>query len=236
MNIAYAAKDNNSNDVIFSEAGINELNSMILATKHTLETLIDAFINDNGSQAARVEPLAHTINNIKELSKSYHVDRLQRGDCTVEAGVALFDLNASFERIASHCSNIALHIIKRTSGDNSFDEMHGHTKDYGNEEYKALENYYYSMYIEPIVKRRKTHKTDISDDKKNINSSTTHKEEITKKKKDNAQKKDNKNKDNSQKENSKNKDNSQKEDSKNKINKKTNDKKSKKSKKQRGGK
>mgnify|MGYP002626464816 CR=1 FL=1 len=191
MNIAYTAQDNNRDNIVFSDAGMNEVESMISATGHAIETMIDAFLNDNGSRATRIEPLAHTINNIKELSKTHHVERLQHGACTVEGGVALFDLAGSFERIASHCSNIALHIIKRTSGDKGFDEMHGHMKDLAGEEYKALENYYYSMYIEPITKRKKNRKMADNKEKNTIKSNGNNEKE-----KGNAHKKDNKNKDN----------------------------------------
>ena len=55
------------------------------------------------------------------------------------------------ETLRLHAANIALHIIKRTSGDQGFDEMHGHVEDTGSEEYKALENYYFTMYIEPLL-------------------------------------------------------------------------------------
>ncbi len=151
MNIAYTARSNHDERIAFSEAGMNEINTIVSATKYTIETLIKAFAEDDGRKAIRIEPMAHTINNLKDIIKSHHVDRLQTGDCGVAGGVALADLTNSFERIGSHAANIALHIIKRTSGDQGFDEMHGHVEDTGSEEYKALENYYFTMYIEPLL-------------------------------------------------------------------------------------
>ena len=211
MNIAYVAQDNNRNGIVFSEEGMYEVENMISATRHALETSIEAFLKDNGNNALLIEPLAHTINNIKELVKIYHVERLQKGKCTVEGGVALFDLAASFERIASHCSNIALHIIKRTSGNKSFDEMHGHTKDLAGEEYKALENYYYSMYIEPIIKDRKDNlknnkKAVIDNIESTKNTFNDNNKKITDKKKNSKKKQDNKKSDDDKKSTTKKKD------------------------------
>ena len=156
MNIAYTARSNNDDNIIFSPAGMNELDTIISATNHSLETLTQAFINDDSHKAALIEPLSNSIDKLKDIIKSHHVERLKKGDCGVAGGIALADLTNSFERIASHSSNIALHIIKRVSNDKNLDEMHGHIKDINGEEYKALENYYYSMYIEPVLKEKKT--------------------------------------------------------------------------------
>lgn len=155
MNIAYVAQNNYDSKLVFSEAGLQDIDAIISATQYTLKTLMTAFAKDEKSLAVRVEVLAYTINRMKEIIKSHHVKRLQSGDCSVSGGVALLDLTNAFERIASHSSNIALHIVKRTDGDISLDEMHGHTIDRTSEEYKALENYYFSMYIEPILKLKK---------------------------------------------------------------------------------
>lgn len=173
MNIAYTARSNHDDRIVFSEAGMNEINTIVSATKYTIETLIKAFAEDDGRKAIRIEPMAHTINNLKDIIKSHHVDRLQTGDCGVAGGVALADLTNSFERIGSHAANIALHIIKRTSGDQGFDEMHGHVEDTGSEEYKALENYYFTMYIEPLLTGGKKSKDSLKDNTQKIESDET---------------------------------------------------------------
>ena len=72
------------------------------------------------------------------------------GICGIQGGVILFDIISAYERIAAHSQNIALHVIKRTSGDSDFDEMHGHLGDVNSEEYKAMYDYYAKKYIEPV--------------------------------------------------------------------------------------
>lgn len=151
INIAYVAQDKNDQNISFSPAGHQEVNTIISAVDNTLKTTFEAFKHDNISAAIRIEPLAETIDKLKETIKSHHVDRLQTGDCGIAGGIALVDLVTSFERISSHCANISLHIIKRVENDHNFDEMHGHATDSFSEEYKALYYYYESQYITPVI-------------------------------------------------------------------------------------
>ncbi len=152
MNIAYVAQDKNEKKIHFSPYGHREVDIIVNAVEYTLDTVFEAFKNDDASLAVRGEPLSETIDNLKEIIKSHHVERLQDGDCSIEGGVSLFDLINSFERIASHAANISLHVIKRVKGDSDFDEMHGHANDIYSEEYKALQHYYESQYIDPILR------------------------------------------------------------------------------------
>jgi Na+/phosphate symporter len=152
MNIAYVAQDKNEKNIHFSPYGHREVNTIIEAVKYAIESTINAFMEDDKSVAVRVEPLSEVIDSMKEVIKNHHVERLQSGDCSIEGGVSLFDLLTSFERIASHAANVALHVIKRVSGESDFDEMHGHANDIFSEEYKALYHYYESQYIDPILR------------------------------------------------------------------------------------
>lgn len=152
MNIAYVARDKNEKNIHFSPVGHVEAEDIIEAVRFTLETTIEAFENDDVNLAVRVEPLSETVDELKEIIKSHHVERLQDGKCSIEGGVSLFDLINSFERIASHSANVSLHVIKRVRGDSEFDEMHGHANDEHSVEYKALYHYYESKYIDPILR------------------------------------------------------------------------------------
>ena len=154
MGIAYTAKDKNEKGIHFSPAGHREVESIVAATKYTLESTVKAFKEDDATLSIRIEPLSETIDKLKEIMKSQHVERLQTGECGIEGGIELMELITGFERIASHCSNIALHIIKRVGGDKDFDEMHGHTADASSEEYKALYLYYEAQYVRPILSKK----------------------------------------------------------------------------------
>ena len=117
MNIAYVAQDKNEKDIHFSPNGHREVETIILAVKYTIETAINSFINDDIYLAVRVEPLSEAIDELKEIIKSHHVQRLQDGICSIEGGVSLFDLVNSFERIAGHAANVSLHVTKKIRRD-----------------------------------------------------------------------------------------------------------------------
>ena len=47
--------------------------------------------------------------------KSRHVGRLQQGVCTLKLGFVFNDLLTNYERVADHCSNIAVALIELES-------------------------------------------------------------------------------------------------------------------------
>ena len=155
MNIAYVARDKNEQGIHFSPSGHKEVNTIISAVDYVLKTTFKSFSDEDASLAIRVEPISESVDKLKEIIKSHHVERLNNGTCSIQGGVALFDLINCFERISSHCSNIALHVIKRVGGDRDFDEMHGHANDSYSEEYKALYHYYESLFIDPVLPEKK---------------------------------------------------------------------------------
>ncbi len=151
VNMAYVIKDMQEQGIKFSPAGINELTSIMSATKKALDTTRKAFFNDDEKKASRIEPLYDAIRKMREVIQEHHIKRLQEGTCSVPAGVALFDLIQCMERIASHSRNISLHVVKRVRGDRSFDEQHGHALDPYGEEYQSLQTYYLNKYLDPIL-------------------------------------------------------------------------------------
>lgn len=139
--------------ITFSEQGSKEIHIALSATANIIDTTFTAFKNDDLQAVSRIEPLAQTIDEVKEIIKDHHVIRLQTGECGIAGGFALVDILTSLERIGSHCSNIALHIAKKLSTEH-IDEMHGHIYTNGyktSEEYKALYCYYVSLYSTPIT-------------------------------------------------------------------------------------
>ena len=73
-----------------------------------MELTIHAFENDDIEIAHRVEPLRITIRLLCGEIKKNHIIRLQKGNCDINNGFAFNDLLSNLERIAAHCSNIAV--------------------------------------------------------------------------------------------------------------------------------
>ena len=82
------------------------------AVMEIVDLTSDAFIKNSPAMAKKVEPLEEMIDNLTVQLKARHVARLQRGECTTLLGFVFSDLITSFERIADHCSNIAICIIQ----------------------------------------------------------------------------------------------------------------------------
>jgi phosphate:Na+ symporter len=70
--------------------------------------------------------------------KHHHVTRLQEGQCTIEQGFVFNDILTNLERVADHCSNIAIDMIELYRG--SFD-THGYLEDMRHQPSENFENY-----------------------------------------------------------------------------------------------
>ena len=60
-----------------------------------------------------VEPLEDVVDKLNVKMKRRHVERLRQGTCTIEMGFILSDITTNYERIADHCSNIAVSVLQK---------------------------------------------------------------------------------------------------------------------------
>ena len=119
VNISENAQEKNDKRVRFSADAEHELHVLNSAIEEILSMSIKSFIDDDIATAYRVEPLEERIDVLCDEMKLRHVDRLQRGECSLEHGFLFNDLLTNFERVADHCSNIAIALI----------ELHAHEYD-----------------------------------------------------------------------------------------------------------
>ena len=119
LNISEAAKEIHDKDLQFSPEACHELNVIESAVREILSIAVGAFVENDPQRAARVEPLEEIIDGLCDEMKSHHVDRLQSGACTLNQGFVFNDLLTNYERVADHCSNVAVAIIELES--DSFD-------------------------------------------------------------------------------------------------------------------
>lgn len=96
----------------FSAEANEELEIMSNAVKEIAENAVSAFIHDDVDAANRIEPLEQVIDNLKVQIKAKHSKRMENTQCSIENGILFFDIINSLERIADHCSNLALCIIE----------------------------------------------------------------------------------------------------------------------------
>lgn len=79
--------------------------------RRDLDLTSRAFADQDMIAAATVEPLEEVVDQLKEKYRSSHIKRLQRGECTIEAGFVWSDILTDLERTSDHCSNIALGLL-----------------------------------------------------------------------------------------------------------------------------
>ena len=112
VNLAEAAREMHEKKINFSDAAKAELAVLEQAVLDMLDKTASAFGNTDLAKAMKIEPHEEVIDALVREVKSRHVRRLRDGKCTVEYGFVLDDLLTSYERIADHCSNMAVEMLQ----------------------------------------------------------------------------------------------------------------------------
>lgn len=112
LNICDLAVEIHQKKIVFSEKASDEIKVLTDAICEILNLTVDSFINDDPESAAHVEPLEQIIDKLRDELKSRHVERLQGGECTIQLGFVFLDLLTNYERVADHCSNIAVYTMQ----------------------------------------------------------------------------------------------------------------------------
>ena len=141
MNVCEAAQEINEKKIRFSPDGAHELLVLSGAVNEILDLSFSAFIEENIEKAYMVEPLEECIDVLCDEIKLRHVDRLQGGTCSLQSGFVFNDILTNFERVADHCSNVAIAMIElrddtydthdyvislKELRSHNFDELYGH--------------------------------------------------------------------------------------------------------------
>jgi len=115
-NVMAVAKELHDKKQMFSEEAVKEIEVLNEATFKLLDLTAEAFEMNNSDLAIMVEPLEQAIDKLVYEMKRNHIARLQAEECTIKLGFAFNDLLTSYERVADHCSNIAVAVIEAEHG------------------------------------------------------------------------------------------------------------------------
>ena len=115
MNVGSVAREIKEKQIQFSGEAKRELGVLSAALNEILELAFGAFIDEDLKRARMVEPLEEQIDVLCDEMKLRHVDRLQQGTCSLSQGFVFNDLLTNFERVADHCSNLAIALIELAS-------------------------------------------------------------------------------------------------------------------------
>ena len=143
LNISENAKEISDKNIVFSDEARHEIEVITAAVSEIVAISFDSFIANDIQAAYRVEPLEELIDNLCSEMKLHHVVRLKSGQCHLNQGFVFNDLMTNYERVADHCSNIAVAMIELES--DAFDthqylsslrQMRSHSFDQYFEEYR----------------------------------------------------------------------------------------------------
>ena len=139
------AKEMYEKKINFSEKAKSEMDIIGSALTDIVSITISAFENDDAETAKKVEPIEEVVDNLRNELKSRHIRRLQEGKCTIELGFIFSDLLTNYERVADHCSNIAIYLIQ---GDNF--EAHEYINHIKGEEFNRQYEQCCKKYLLPV--------------------------------------------------------------------------------------
>ena len=116
VNVAKAGLEMAEKKIVFSKQAQDELAVLERAVMDVINRTVSAYETLDLSQAVKVEPQEQVVDALVREVKSRHIRRLRDGLCTVEYGFVLDDMLTSFERVADHCSNVAVEMIQVSEG------------------------------------------------------------------------------------------------------------------------
>ena len=154
-NIAETMSDMSKRDMKFTDKAYEELAAFTEAVREIMDMSVRAFVENDHDCARDIEPLEEVIDSLTMEIKKRHIRRLRKGKCSVELGPMLTDATTDCERVADHCSNIAVAVLQvREDG---FD-AHEYLQIMRSENNPAFENrvqYYETRYALPELKKDK---------------------------------------------------------------------------------
>ena len=112
VNLIKTAEEIRDKSIQFSEEALGDLGVLEAAVQDIVNRTVDAFQKGDVYAAGKIEPLEQVVDGLVREVKTRHIARLQAGVCTIEYGFVLDDLLTNYERIADHCSNIAVAMIE----------------------------------------------------------------------------------------------------------------------------
>lgn len=128
VNILDAALELHDKGVSFSQYAKTDLAVIAAASEEIMAISEEAFNNNDVELAQDVESLEEVIDSLKETIMARHIDRLQKGLCTIELGFVISNVLTNYERISDHCSNLSTGVVMANEKDFQMD-YHGYAHD-----------------------------------------------------------------------------------------------------------
>lgn len=110
-NICSCAETIQQNGIHYSKRAMEEFSTVSHAVGEILDMAVTGYIQRDIHLANDIEPLEEVIDMMVDSLKVHHHDRLRDGSCSIDSAFSFVELLYNMERIADHCSNVAIHIL-----------------------------------------------------------------------------------------------------------------------------
>ena len=98
-------------NVEFSEAALQELADIYQKTTDFTKDALDSVENNDIEKAQSLIERHKEINNIERVLRKTHIKRLNKGECSTQAGVNFIDIISHYTRVSDHAMNLAEKVI-----------------------------------------------------------------------------------------------------------------------------
>lgn len=106
-NLAEIAQYMLENRVSFSPRAIEELKLVFENVDNAINNAFLALGTGESSYVDLVDTYEKKVDNLRDSFKDSHIKRLNKGECSINAGVLFLDILTNLERVSDHCVNVA---------------------------------------------------------------------------------------------------------------------------------
>ncbi len=145
-NIGEAIEEISDKKIVFTKAADDGLKVLESAVNDITEVTLAAFRENDADMALKIDPLEEVIDDLCDELKAGHIERVGKGDCTLENGFVFNDLLTDYERIADHCSNVAVDLLESEKDEFKSHEYHKSLEYRQNPVFNDYFNWYKNKY------------------------------------------------------------------------------------------
>lgn len=151
LNIGEIAEELNGRESTFSKKALSELTVIRELLGKILDYTDEAFRKQNLTAARQIEPLEEVVDDMVNVLKENHMERLRVGECGVLNGTEFLNLLSEAERISDVCSNMGVATVARATPEiehqvhNYISMLHSGRDENFNRDYQEAHDKYFGL-------------------------------------------------------------------------------------------
>ena len=106
-NISELSKIAIDKELEFSKNAIEEMTNIYTKAQENFKASLNCLAENNKKGVSEIYKVEDEVDALNKLYKKTHMERLNKGKCTIDSGVLFLDLLTNLERVSDHACNIA---------------------------------------------------------------------------------------------------------------------------------